>query len=195
MDRNGIILMDKIPARSTAYRTAEHRGVRLIQPTTTRSRKFDSTWPDRASSCAIAGAKDRATKRVSASVVPATDGRTLQGFVCKRAEPGAKVYTDDTRAYRGMAGFDHEAVNHSVGEYVRAQAHTNGIESFWAILKRGYHGTFHHFSAAHMQRYINEFAARQGLRERDTIAIMGEFVAGMIGRRLTYRQLTGKVGA
>ena len=144
---------------------------------------------------AIAGAKDRATKRVSASVVPATDGRTLQGFVRKRAELRAKVYTDDTRAYRGMAGFDHEAVNHSVGEYVRAQAPTNGIESFWAMLKRGYHGTFHHFSTAHMQRYVNEFAARQGLRERDTIAIMGEFMAGMIGRCLTYRQLTGKVGA
>ena len=144
---------------------------------------------------AIAGAKDRTTKRVSAAVVPVTDGPTLQGFVRKRAEPGAKVYTDDARAYRGMAGFDHEAVNHSVGEYVRAQAHTNGIESFWAMLKRGYHGTFHHFSAEHMQRYVNEFAARQGLREHDTIAIMGEFVAGMIGRRLTYRRLTGKVGA
>ena len=144
---------------------------------------------------AIAGAKDRATKRVSAAVVLATDGPTLQGFVRRRAEPGADVYTGDACAYRGMAGFDHEAVNHSVGEYVRAQAHTNGMESFWAMLKRGYHGTFHHFSTAHMQRYINEFAARQGLRERDTIAIMGAFVAGMIGCRLTYRQLTGKVGA
>lgn len=144
---------------------------------------------------AVAGAKDRVTKRVNAAVVPATDGETLQGFVRAHAEAGATVYTDDASAYRGMTGFDHESVNHSVGEYVRAQAHTNGIESFWAMLKRGYHGTFHHFSAEHMQRYINEFAARQGLREHDTIAIMGAFVSRMIGRRLTYRRLTGKVAA
>ena len=99
----------------------------------------------------------------------------------QRAEPGAKAYTDDASADRGMAGFDHEAVKHSVGECVRAQAHTNGIESFWAMLKRGYHGTFHHFSAAHMQRCVNEFSARQGLRERDTIAIMGRSWPGRSG--------------
>ena len=141
---------------------------------------------------AVAGAKDRATNRVNAAVVPATDGATLQGFVRARAEAGATIYTDDAAAYRGMAGFEHEAVQHSVGEYVRGMAHTNGMESFWSMLKRGYHGTFHHFSAKHMQRYVNEFATRQGLRERDTIAIMGAFVAGMIGRRLTYRHLTGE---
>ena len=144
---------------------------------------------------AVAGAKDRATKRVSAAVVPATDTPTLQGFVQARAEAGAKVYTDDARAYRGMPGFDHEAVKHSVGEYVRGMAHTNGRESFWSMLKRGYHGTFHHFSAKHMQRYVNEFAARQGLRERDTADMMGAVVARMIGRRLTYRRLIGKVAA
>ena len=144
---------------------------------------------------AVAGAKDRATNRVNAAVVPATDGATLQGFVRANAEAGAKVYTDDASAYRGMAGFDHEAVKHSVGEYVRGMAHTNGMESFWSMLKRGYHGTFHHFSAKHMQRYVNEFATRQGLRERDTIAIMGAFTAGMIGRRLTYRRLTGEAAA
>ena len=141
---------------------------------------------------AVAGARDRATNRVNAAVVPATDGATLQGFVRTNAEAGATIYTDDAAAYRGMAGFDHEAVQHSVGEYVRAQAHTNGMESFWAMLKRGYHGTFHHFSAKHTQRYVNEFAKRQGLRECDTIAIMGAFAAGMIGRRLTYRRLTGE---
>ena len=144
---------------------------------------------------AVAGAKDRATKRVSARVVEATDGATPQGFVRARAEAGAKVYTDDARAYRGMAGFDHEAARHSVGEYVRGMAHTNGMESFWAMLKRGCHGTFHHFSAKHMQRYVNEFAARQGLRERDTVDMMGAVVARMIGRRLTYRRLIGKVAA
>lgn len=140
---------------------------------------------------AVAGVKDRATKQVRAQVVEHADKATLQGFVLRNAAPDAKVYTDDASAYHGLPR-DREAVNHSVFEYVRGQAHTNGIESFWSMLKRGYQGTFHHFSAAHMQRYVNEFAARQGLRERDTIAIMGEFVARMIGRRLTYKRLTGK---
>ena len=133
---------------------------------------------------AVVGAKDRASNRVAARSVEATDGATP--FVRERAAPGATVYTDEARAYRGMP-FAHEAVNHSIGEYVRGMAHTNGMESFWAMLKRGYHGTFHHFSAKHMQRYINEFAARQGLRELDTIDLMG--VARMIGRRIMYRDL------
>lgn len=140
---------------------------------------------------AVAGVKDRATKRVRAEVVGNTNKSTLQGFVLRNAAPDAKVYTDDASAYHGLPR-DREAVTHSAFEYVRGQAHTNGIESFRSMLKRGYQGTFHHFSAAHMQRQVNEFAARQGLRERDTIAIMGEFIAGMIGRRLTYEWLTGK---
>ena len=62
--------------------------------------------------------------------------------------------------------FDHETVNHSVSEYVRDQAHTNGIESFWSMLKRGYHGTFHHMSPEHLHRYVNEFAGRHNIRIR-----------------------------
>ena len=88
-----------------------------------------------------------------------------------------------------MTGFDHEKVNHNVGEYVRDQAHTNGIESFWSLLKRGYHGTFHHISPKHLPRYVNEFATRHNLRERDTEAMMGETVARMVGKRIMYRDL------
>ena len=62
---------------------------------------------------------------------------------------------------------EHETVNHSVGEYVRGMAHTNGIESFWAMHKRGYHGTYHHISAKHLHRYIVEFSGRHNLRECD----------------------------
>ena len=79
------------------------------------------------------GAKDRETNRVSATVVNGTDAKTLQGFVADHAAPSATVYTDDASAYKGMP-FEHEAVKHSVGEYVRDMAHTNGIESFWALL-------------------------------------------------------------
>ena len=65
--------------------------------------------------------------------------------------------------------FDHETVRHSVGEYVDGMAHTNGIESFWALLKRGYHGTYHHMSEKHLNRYVTEFAGRHNERSRDTL--------------------------
>ena len=138
----------------------------------------------------VVGAKDRATNKVSAKVVEGTDGDTLQGFVADRAATGATVYTDDAAAYRGMP-FDHEAVRHSVGEYVRDMAHTNGIESFWAMLKRGYHGTYHKMSPKHLQRYVNEFSGRHGIRERDTLDQMNAVVAGMVGKRLMYKELVG----
>ena len=139
----------------------------------------------------VAGVKDRETGKVSARVVKDTEKETLQSFVRDNASAGATLYTDEHRSYVGMDEFAHEPVNHSVSEYVRDMAHTNGMESFWSMLKRGYQGTFHHFSAKHMQRYVDAFATRQGLRERDTIDLMGEVVARMVGKRLTYAGLTG----
>ena len=136
----------------------------------------------------VAGAKDRATNTVSAEVVGGTDYDTLQSFVASHAAPEAKVYTDQHRAYQGMP-FDHETVNHSVSEYVRDQAHTQGIESFWATLKRAYHGTYHHLSPKHLQRYVSEFAAKHNIRDRDTIDQMNAVVAGMVGKRLMHREL------
>ena len=113
-----------------------------------------------------------------------------RGFVHDSVSPGSQVYTDENPSYIGLRGsYEHEAVKHSVGEYVRGMAHTNGIESFWSMLKRSYHGTFHHFSAKHMQRYIDEFATKQGLRESDTADLMGSVVGSMIGKRLTYAKL------
>ena len=135
----------------------------------------------------VAGAKDRATNRVSASVVPATDGPTLRGFVEDRIADGLTVYTDEARAYLGLP--NHEAVKHSVGEYVREQAHTNGIESFWSMLKRGYHGTYHHMSPAHLDRYVTEFAGRHNAREADTIDQMAFIARGIVGKRLRYEEL------
>ena len=138
----------------------------------------------------VVGAKDRETNRVSAAVVGNTDAKTLQGFVGKRAAKGATVYTDDHGGYQGMP-FKHETVKHSISEYVNGMAHTNGIESFWATLKRGYHGTFHHISPKHLHRYVNEFATRHNMRPKDTEAMMAETVARMVGKRLMYRELIG----
>ncbi len=66
---------------------------------------------------------------------------------------GSEIYTDEWRAYCGIKGYTHNAVKHSVGEYVKGQAHTNGIEGFWALLKRGYYGIYHHMSFKHLNRY------------------------------------------
>ena len=137
----------------------------------------------------VVGAKDLETGLVTARVVGGTDKETLQGFVGEHVQSGATVYTDEARAYMGLPGYRHEAVNHSIGEYVREMAHTNGIESFWSMLKRAYHGTFHHISDKHLQRYINEIFGKHGIRNEDTIRQMQECVAGMVGKRLMYREL------
>jgi transposase-like protein len=136
----------------------------------------------------VVGAKDRATNRVSASVVDGTDAETLQGFVGEHAAEGAMVYTDDHGGYRGMP-FEHETVKHSAREYVNGMAHTNGIESFWALLKRGYNGTYHHMSEKHLDRYVGEFAGRHNARPADTIDQMSAMVRSMAGKRLRYRDL------
>ena len=136
---------------------------------------------------AVVGAKDRRTNRVSAEVINNTDAPTLQGFVAASVEPGAKVYTDDHRGYEGLQ--NHETVRHSVKEYVSGQAHTNGIESFWAMLKRGYHGTYHRMSPKHLGRYVDEFSGRHNIRTSDTIDQMVAMVRGMENKRLSYKDL------
>ena len=137
----------------------------------------------------VMGAKDRATNAIAAQVVDRKDRETMQGFVACHAAPNAKVYTDTAGGYAGLTGFDHEQVNQDIGEYARQQAHTNGVESFWSMLKRAHKGTFHKISPKHLQRYVNEFAGRHGIREQDTIDQMHAVVAGMVGRRLMYREL------
>ena len=139
---------------------------------------------------AVAGMRDRDTKRIAAEVVAATDKRTLQEFVYQRSDPDATVYTDEARAYVGLRR-DHETVKHSVGEYVRGMAHTNGIESFWSILQRGFVGTYHKMSPKHLFRYVAEFAGRHNLRPLDTDAQMSAMAAGMSGKRLMYQDLIG----
>ena len=137
---------------------------------------------------AVVGIKDRATKRVRVAVVSNTDADTLKGFVAESTAPDAMVYTDGETGYAGLP--NHEAVKHTVGEYVRGMAHTNGIESFWSMLKRGYHGTYHQMSPQHLGRYVGEFAGRHNQRPDDTVDQMAAMVRGMDGKRLRYRDLT-----
>ena len=143
---------------------------------------------------AIAGVKDRETNRIAARVVENTDAPALQGFVREHVEPGATVYTDEAAAYKGMPEFNHEAVNHSVSEYVRDMVSTNGMESFWAMLKRGHQGIYHKMSPKHLQRYAIEFAGRHNARNADTIDQMTGIVVGMSGKRLRYQDLIADNG-
>lgn len=138
---------------------------------------------------AVVGAKDRETKKVKAEVTDSVDGPTLKDFVSKSAEKGSTVFTDDASAYRGLSGVHHKQVKHSAKEYVDGEAHTNGIESFWAMFKRGHKGTYHKMSPKHLHRYVNEFAGRNNIRNKDTIDQMKDIVAGMIGKRLMYKDL------
>ena len=138
---------------------------------------------------AVVGIKDRETGQVHAEVAPLTDKASLHAFVQKSTVSGATVYTDEAQAYKGMADVKHKAVKHSVGEYVNGQATTNGIESFWALMKRGYYGTYHHWSEKHMERYIDEFEGRFNARSLDTIDQMRLIAMGMNGKRLQYADL------
>ena len=142
---------------------------------------------------AVVGLKDRATKQVAAKVVASTDAPTLQGFVIDHTAPGATVYSDDASAYESLP-FAHETVKHSVSEYVRGMAHTNGVESFWATLKRAHKGVFHKFSPKHLDRYVQEFAGKHNIRGSDTRDQMRALVERMDGKRLRYQDLIADNG-
>ena len=116
----------------------------------------------------VVGAKQR-NGNVIAKHIPNTSAQTLKGFIKSNIEAGSVVYTDNFPAYIKLNGYIHQSVNHSVGEYVRMQAHTNGIESFWALLKRGYYGIYHHLSHKHLHRYVNEFSFRHNTAKQGTM--------------------------
>ncbi len=140
----------------------------------------------------VAGARDRATNAVAARPLPGTTEGDLQVLVRGRVAPGAQVRSDEAAACAGMAEFAHEGVKHSGGEYVRGAAHTNGIESFRSLFKRGLYGTYHRMSVRHSGRYLTEFAGRRNARNCDTAERMRRMARGLVGRTLTYRQLVGK---
>ena len=124
--------------------------------------------------------------------VPDIKGDTLRGEINKNVKPGTKIISDSLPAYKKLnENYSHETVTHSVGEYVRKMAHVNGIESVWALLKRGFDGTFHKISPKHLQRYITEFVFRYNeahckvpTRERMSITLDRCW-----GIRLTYCEL------
>ena len=142
---------------------------------------------------AVVGVKDRSTNQVTARPVVDTSARTLVPLVAAAARPGAVVFTDEHRSYKPLVslGYAHAAVAHGAREFVRGDVHTNGIESLWSMFKRGYVGTYHKMSKAHLGRYVNEFTGRHNIRPLGTVEQMGRVVVGMVGKKLAYEDLIG----
>ncbi len=156
------------------------------------SKKQDGRGPS--GKMAVAGVRSRATGHVSAKKIARPDAATLIPFVEGTTAPGSTVYTDEALAYAGLPtlfnGLSHETVNHSAGEYVRGKAHTNGVESFWALLKRGYTGVFHDFTWKHLDRYLAEFSQRWNMLGLTSEERIDAILKAGIGERLTYASLT-----
>jgi transposase-like protein len=138
---------------------------------------------------AIMGIKQRGGK-IKAKPIGDTTAKTLHGEIKKVVTPCATVYTDDHRGYQGLLDYQHEAVRHSVGEYVKGMASTNGIESFWALLKRGLYGIYHQMSPAHLRRYVDEFCFRHNTAALTDEVAFAKMFYNSNGRRLTYKELT-----
>lgn len=138
----------------------------------------------------VAGVRSR-SGQVKAKVIESANQAELQRFVQENVVPGSSIYTDEARVYLGISkyGYHHESIRHGVGEYVRQQVHTNGIESFWSLLKRGHMGVFHQFSWKHLHRYLYEFSARWNLNEMDESERMDAVLGYTPDVRLTYKDL------
>jgi transposase-like protein len=125
-------------------------------------------------------------------VVKDTTKKTIQGELNKRIDKDATLYTDEYKSYQGNK-FKHKTVNHSAKQYVDGKAHTNSIESYWALLKRGHYGIFHNLSKKHLQRYVDEFAYRlnDGKADQDSMEVINSLLTKSIGKYLPYKRLKG----
>jgi transposase-like protein len=149
---------------------------------------------------AIMGMIDREQRKVRAAVVPAINRYELQSEILNHLMPGSRLYTDKAKLYnRVLKQFTHEVVDH-MKEYVNGRVHTNGMENFWSLLKRGLNGTYVAVEPFHLSRYLDEQVFRYNHRKdalgNKTLDVdrFSLAVGQMIGRRLTYAELTGKVG-
>lgn len=131
--------------------------------------------------------------KVRTRVVPDTKSRTLQVEVRENVEPGSEVHTDALRSYRGLdPEYVHRVVDHAE-RYVDGNVHTNGLENFWSLLKRGIKGTYVSVEPYHLFRYLDEQAFRFNNREAQDAGRFLAATSAVTGKRLTYEELTGRV--
>jgi transposase-like protein len=130
--------------------------------------------------------------RVKAKALAKVDGIALHETIHENIEGGSELHTDEHSGYQGLAYYYfHETVNHAIGEYSRDGVTTNGMESVWAVMKRGIHGVYHQVSAKHITRYVDEFTFRlnDGNVKRHTLDRLESFITATKGLRLTYARL------
>lgn len=141
---------------------------------------------------AVLAMRERGGRTVAKPITNA-DAETIQRAVFQHVQVGAAIHTDEAAVYHALGGlfFDHEAVNHGKGEFVRGDVTTNSVESVFAVLKRGIIGVYHHVSPDHLGRYVDEFAFRlnEGNCKRHTLDRLESFATGAAGKRLTYKEL------
>jgi len=144
---------------------------------------------------AVMGIYERESGKVRATVIPSRRKKVLQDEVRKHVSAGAALYTDALLSYEGLATeYAHQVVDHAT-QYVDGRVHTNGLENFWSLLKRGISGTYVSVEPFHLFRYLDEQMFR--FNNRKDLDDKGRFdlaVSQIVGKRLTFAQLTGKVG-
>lgn len=138
----------------------------------------------------VVGLKERGG-RVRPRVIADVTGKTLKAVIAGNVEKSSRIMTDDWSGYRGLhnAGWKHESVCHSMYEYVRGDVHTNSIEGFFGMLKRGLNGIYHSVSKKHLHRYLSEFEFRHDNGALSDGERMVKAIRAANHKRLTYRQL------
>lgn len=138
---------------------------------------------------AVVGAIER-KGNIVAKVVKKVNTKTLQQIIFNHITIGSNIHTDEFKAYESVNSFyNHKKVNHGSGEYVSGNCHTNSIESFWALFKRGFIGVYHQMSKKHLQRYVDEFTFRFNNRELTLEAFFDKILTNAVNKRLKYKEL------
>lgn len=153
--------------------------------------KFNGAGP--ANKTPIIGMRERGGRTRALPLYDGTGAMSIERTVRQNVEEGSTLHTDELAAYKRLnKDYTHESVNHSQGEYSRKGITTNGIESVFAVLRRGLHGVYHHASPKHLARYVDEFSFRlnEGNVRRHTWDRLDSFVDAVAGKRLTYKRLT-----
>ena len=139
---------------------------------------------------AVMGILERGGK-VTTAVVPNRKKKALQEEVRKHVEAGSELYTDALPSYNGLDEFEHQVVDHAV-QYVDGNVHTNNMENFWSLLKRGINGTYVSVEPFHLFRYLDEQAFRYNTRRATDGERFSAALSGIVDKRLTFKHLTGK---
>lgn len=156
-----------------------------------RARRITGTGPK--DKTAVMGILERGGK-VRAMVVPSRKKKTLQPEVRKHVEAGSALYSDALKSYEGLNEFEHQVIDHAV-KYVDGKVHTNGCENFWSLLKRGLNGTYVSVEPFHLFRYLDEQCFRFNNRKMTDGERFDIAVRGIVGKRITFDELTGKAAA